>query len=175
MSASTTDWLRLREQDLVGKIAVITGASKGIGRAIALNLASRGCSVLGTCSSPDTLDLIDTLSHSVVDLYAGKGLPSPKIVGVVADILSPDCATAVINGLDKSFDGHVDIFINNAAHTGMSPVGEMDAEQIQKYTIGNIQTPVLTVEELVKRKMFRKESRIIYISSQRSKMSSAAT
>ena len=51
----------LREQDLASKVAVVTGASKGIGRAITINLASRGRSVLGTCSSPESLHLIHSL------------------------------------------------------------------------------------------------------------------
>ena len=61
--------LEVRDQDLASKVAVVTGASKGIGRAIAINLAIRGCNVLGTCSSPESLHLIDSVAHEISSLY----------------------------------------------------------------------------------------------------------
>jgi NAD(P)-dependent dehydrogenase (short-subunit alcohol dehydrogenase family) len=48
-------------------------------------------------------------------------------------------------------------------------IGEMGTEEIQRSLLGNIQTPVLIVEELVRRKYFQPNSRIIYISSIRSR------
>jgi NAD(P)-dependent dehydrogenase (short-subunit alcohol dehydrogenase family) len=63
----------------------------------------------------------------------------------------------------------VDIFVNNAADPLPCALGELTVEGIQQNLLGNIQTPVLIVEELVKRKMFQLESRIIYISSIRSR------
>lgn len=48
-------------------------------------------------------------------------------------------------------------------------LGELTVEEIQRSMIGNIQTPVLIVDELVRRKMFQPDSRIIYISSIRSR------
>jgi NAD(P)-dependent dehydrogenase (short-subunit alcohol dehydrogenase family) len=60
---------QLREQDLVGKVAVITGGSRGIGRAIAINLAARGCSILGTCSSTDNIGLIESMDHEIEALF----------------------------------------------------------------------------------------------------------
>jgi 3-oxoacyl-[acyl-carrier protein] reductase len=60
--------LQLREQDLMGKVAVITGASRGIGRAVAVNLAARGCSILGTCSSADNIKLINAMDHEIETL-----------------------------------------------------------------------------------------------------------
>jgi len=59
--------------------------------------------------------------------------------------------------------------VNNAADSGTGVLGELSVEEIQRSLICNIQTPVLIVDELVKRRMFRPESRIIYISSVRSR------
>jgi NAD(P)-dependent dehydrogenase (short-subunit alcohol dehydrogenase family) len=162
--------LRLREQDLVGKVAVITGASRGIGRAISMNLAARGCSILGTCSSIDNTGLIESMVHEIKALSKDANHDrSPKIIGISANILSATCAQTIADALVHHFSGRVDIFINNAADTFPGVIGELTVEEIQQSMIGNIQTPVLIVDELVKRRLFQPESRIIYISSIRSR------
>ena len=162
--------LRLREQDLVSKVAVITGASRGIGRAISMNLAARGCSVLGTCSSTDNIGLIESMDHEIKALFKDASHDrSPKIIGIGANILSATCAQTIADALVQHFSGRVDIFINNAADSLPGVIGELTVEEIQQSMISNIQTPVLIVDEIVKRRLFQPESRIIYISSIRSR------
>ena len=154
--------LRLREQDLVGKVAVITGASRGIGRAISMNLAARGCSVLGTCSSTDNISLIESMDHEFKALFKDANHDSsPKIIGISANILSATCAQTIADALVQHFSSRVDIFINNAADSVPGVIGELTVEEIQQSMISNIQTPVLIVDELVKRRLFQPESRII--------------
>jgi 3-oxoacyl-[acyl-carrier protein] reductase len=162
--------LQLREQDLTGKVGVITGASRGIGRAISMNLASRGCSILGTCSSAENIRLIDLMDEEIGALFkVANHSHNPKIIGISTNILLPTCAQTVDDALIQHFSGRVDIFVNNAADSRPGDLGELTVEDIQESLISNIQTPVLIVDELVKRKMFQPESRIIYISSVRSR------
>jgi len=162
--------LQIRDQDLKGKVAVITGASRGIGRAVAMKLASRGCSILGTCSSVANVGMIQSMNEEIDVLYKDtKEDRSSKIVGISANILSPNCAQTISDALTANFSGRVDIFVNNAADSTTGNIGELTAEEIQESLISNIQTPVLIVDELVKRTMFQPESRIIYISSVRSR------
>ena len=169
--SSSGPGLKLREQDLAGKVAVVTGASRGIGRGIALNLASRGCSILGTCSGSTSLHLIDSLEHSVSDLYTCSShvASAPKVIALAADILDRKTPVALADAIASNFDGHVDIFVNNASQVETAKVGQISDEHIQKYLMGNIEVPVKTVEEFVKRRQFRKNSRIIVISSIRAR------
>ena len=77
------------------------------------------------------------------------------------------CPQDIANAIEQQFGDHLDIYINNAAPSTMAGIGSLDAQHIQKFCLANIQTPALVVDELVKRKMFRKESRIVLISSVR--------
>lgn len=169
-NTSPTAELKLREQDLVGKVAVVTGASRGIGRAIALNLASRGCSILGTCSSSASLHLLDTLSHSVENLHKDRAkAASPKVVSIAADILDISSAKKIADAVNSDLNGRVDIFVNNAGVASAEKIGSLAESDITKYLTGNIHAPVAIVEEFVKRKQFQPNSRIVYISSARAR------
>jgi 3-oxoacyl-[acyl-carrier protein] reductase len=163
--------LRLREQDLTNRVAVVTGASRGIGRAIALNLASRGSCVLATCSSPESLHHIDTLVHSIDSIYKNSPHESskPKIIGIAANLLDSTTPARIADTLQKQFVGHLDIFVNNAAYPTAMGIGEMDDDHISDNLKANIETPVRMMEEFVKRKLFRPSSRIVCISSVRAR------
>ena len=161
--------LKLREQDLAGKVAVVTRASRGIGRAIALNLGSRGCSILGTCSNTSSLHHIDTLSHSIQDLYKNSSSACPKVVGMVADIQNLLHPKGVANKVVAEFEGHLDVYVNNAGVASAEKIGSLQHYDISKYLTGNIHWPVALVEEFVNRKLFRPSSRIVYISSVRAR------
>ncbi|KAF7554642.1 hypothetical protein G7Z17_g2783 [Cylindrodendrum hubeiense] len=163
-----------RGLDLVGKVAVISGGSRGIGRATAFNLASRGCSILGTCTSDKGVTAIsdglsNEISSQVFEATSRERPSGLKIKGLVADIFSHDCATTLAEEIRLEFGGRVDIFVNCASDPMPGVIGEMGVEEIQHSLLGNIQTPVLIVEELVRRQYFQPNSRIIYISSIRSR------
>ncbi|KAF4439325.1 hypothetical protein F53441_12604 [Fusarium austroafricanum] len=166
---------QVRELDLVGKVAVITGASRGIGRAIAFNLASRGCSILGTCTGDKGVEALSTtlnneITEGVYKATSRERPASQKIRGIIADVFDSNCAKIIADALGEFFNGRVDIFVNSTGDPMPGVIGQMSTEEIQHSLLGNIQTPVLTVEELVRRKYFQPNSRIIYISSIRSRL-----
>ncbi|KAF9894169.1 hypothetical protein FE257_009142 [Aspergillus nanangensis] len=172
MSAPTTP--RVRELDLLNKVAVISGASRGIGRAIAVNLASRGCSILGTCTSDTSVTSISStlneeITSSVFTTTSRNRPASLRIKGLVADIFSPTCAATIADEIDASFNGRVDILVNSACDPMPGTIGALTPDEIQHSLLGNIQTPVLIVEEFVRRRAFQPDSRIIYLSSIRSR------
>ncbi|KAG9257156.1 uncharacterized protein F5Z01DRAFT_617597 [Emericellopsis atlantica] len=164
----------VRELDLLHKVAVISGASRGIGRAIAYHLASRGCSILGTCSGHAGVDALSTglseeVSRRVFAATARERPESLQIKGLVADIFSDDCASVIADELSNAFNGRVDIFVNSACDPMPGVIGAMGPDEVRHSLLGNIQTPVMIVEELVRRRLFQPDSRIIYVSSIRSR------
>lgn len=90
-------------QRLVNQIAIVTGASKGMGRAIALALASEGATVVCTARTKSKLD---ELAEEIRN-HGGKALPIPGDVTVEVD------AEKVVAETYKQF-GKIDILVNNA-------------------------------------------------------------
>ena len=92
-------------QDLQGQVALVTGASRGIGQAIAIELAKRGATVIGTSTSEGGAARV---TEDLQKVGAGKG--------VVLDVADGDACQAVINDVQKEFGG-VSILVNNAGIT----------------------------------------------------------
>jgi 3-oxoacyl-[acyl-carrier protein] reductase len=160
---------QLPEQDLAGKVALVTGSSRGIGRAIAIHLASRGCSLLCTCSSPSSLPKLDGLTEAVTMKYQSSQHTAPKIVGIAADIYSVKTPAEIADSVQANFDGKINIFVNNAAKMELKKPGTLSEDFVAEFLRGNVQFPIAVVEEFIRRKMFQKESKIICISSERAR------
>ncbi|MBI2278336.1 MAG: 3-oxoacyl-ACP reductase FabG [Dechloromonas sp.] len=88
------------------KIALVTGATRGIGRAIALELGKRGATVIGTATSDDGADKISSY-------LAGAGVKGRGVALNVCDITQTD---GVLADLAKEF-GAITILVNNAGIT----------------------------------------------------------
>jgi NAD(P)-dependent dehydrogenase (short-subunit alcohol dehydrogenase family) len=89
------------------KVAIVTGGSKGIGRAVALCLLNEGAKVLVCARGQEALD--------EVVAAAGAGA-SDRIIGASADLTRPDAIEAVVERCRGGFGG-VDILVNNAGST----------------------------------------------------------
>jgi hypothetical protein len=104
-------------------------------------------------------------STSSARIYHTTRPAQPKLVSITANILSPDCADLIARTLETEFDSHVDILVNNAAIMVRHKIGEIELGYVEKSLLGNVQTPILMVETLVRKKLFRPNVRIVNISS----------
>src|ERR1700743_1923173 len=103
---------------LTGKVALVTGGSRGIGAASARALADEGASVaISYLASPDK-------AEAVVAGLKAKGVDA---VAFKADQASPDAVEALVNNVAKHF-GRLDILVNNAGVAAGAPVDDPKAD-----------------------------------------------
>jgi 3-oxoacyl-[acyl-carrier protein] reductase len=125
---------------LAGKVAVVTGASKGIGAAIAEKLADEGASVVvNYASSKAGADKV------VAKITAAGG----KAIAVQADV-SKAADIRKLFAEAKNAYGHVDILVNNAGIYEMGPLEAVTEEHFHKQFNLNVLGLLLTSQEAVK-------------------------
>jgi 3-oxoacyl-[acyl-carrier protein] reductase len=139
---------------LEGEIALVTGASRGIGAAIADTLARAGARVIGTATSPSGADAI---SERLAAL-PGKG------EGRVLDVTAPGACEALVEAVGKDI-GAVSILVNNAGITRDQLLMRMKDDDWQGVIDTNL-TSVFRLGKAVLRGMMKaRKGRIISIAS----------
>jgi 3-oxoacyl-[acyl-carrier protein] reductase len=112
----------MADQELSGRVAVITGAGRSIGRAMALELASAGCAVVVNVRSNRAE------ADAVVKEIEGNG---GKAMVAVADVIDAKAVNAMADAALKKF-GRIDYLINNAALRGEKAIEHMTFEDWRK-------------------------------------------
>ncbi len=104
---------------LTGKVALVTGSSRGIGRGIATRLAEEGADVIMCARGAEDLD-------AAVSTVGGPG----RVIGVVADVMSAAGATAIVASAIEQFGG-LDIVVNSVGGSGARTFTDMDAADLK--------------------------------------------
>ncbi|MBI4897554.1 MAG: 3-oxoacyl-ACP reductase [Actinobacteria bacterium] len=145
--AGTIDW----GMPLAGKVALVTGASRGIGAAIAKVLARDGAHVVGLDVPPLAEDLEKLMSK----------LGGSSIVG---DITAADAPKSIADKLEAAHGG-VDVVVHNAGVTKDKTLGRMDEDKWSVLMNINLSSEERINDELLARKLIRENGRIVCVSS----------
>ena len=140
--------------NLDGQVALVTGASRGIGQAIALALGEAGATVVGTATS-------DKGAQAIGDYLAAAGI---KGAGMKLDVTGAGEVDAVIAAIGKQF-GDIGVLVNNAGITRDNLLMRMKDEEWDDILATNL-TSVFRLSRAVLRAMMKARSgRIISIAS----------
>ena len=141
-------------QDLQGQVALVTGASRGIGRAIALELGRLGATVIGTATS----------EAGAADIQAGLDAAGVSGRGLMLNVTDAAACEAALADIEKAF-GPVLILVNNAGITRDKFFPKMEKGQWDAVIATNL-TSLFNVTHTISPKMAERGwGRIINISS----------
>jgi gluconate 5-dehydrogenase len=145
--------------DLSGRLALVTGASKGIGYAIAEALASAGASIV--VNGRDAARLEEARAA-----LAAKGY---TVSAVAFDVSDPDAVTAGIETVESEI-GPIDILVNNAGMQHRTPLQDFPLEAWRKLTATNIDSVYLVGQAVGRRMIPRGRGKIINVGSVQSEL-----
>src|SRR5437879_7770919 len=134
------EMITMKNGKLNGKVAVVTGASKGIGAGIAKHLAAEGAAVVVNYASSKAD------ADRVVDEIAKRG---GKAIAVQGNVAKKKEVEQLFSAAKKAF-GKVDVLVNNAGVYDWSPLEEITEEQFHKHFDINVLGLRLATQEAVK-------------------------
>ena len=139
---------------LEGQVALVTGASRGIGQAVALALARAGATVIGTATSEAGADAIG----EALTAAGGKG------AGRLLDVRDAAACAALVESATSEF-GHVGILVNNAGITRDNLLARMKDEEWDDVQATNLRSVFVMSRAVLRGMMKARAGRIVNISS----------
>lgn len=146
------------ETDKIVRAAVVTGSSRGIGRAIAEKLASAGYNVCVNCSSESGLEAVEALAS---ELSRAHGV---KVIARVANVADPEQAKALVEAAFEEF-GRIDVLVNNAGITRDGLLARMKDEDFDAVIDVNLKGTFNCCRAAAQRMMKQRYGRIVNMSS----------
>lgn len=138
-------------QNFENKVALVTGASRGIGKAIAETLASQGAKVIGTATS-------DKGAAAISEYLGSSG------EGLALDVTDSESLQQTIKDIEKKY-GSIDILVNNAGITRDNLMMRMKDDEWDAVLNTNLSAVFKVCKAVVRGMMKRRNGRIINISS----------
>lgn len=160
------------------KVAIVTGATRGIGKASALSLARQGFDIVATGRTVKegegrvNTPFIDDLRHvpvpgSLETTVRDVQALGAKVLAVPMDVLDRKSMDTVVEQTMATF-GRIDLLLNNALYSGpglMYPFAEFDVEQLEKSAIGNLVNQAYFTQQVLKIMLKQKSGIVIGLSS----------
>lgn len=143
--------------ELDGKVALITGASRGIGRAVALRLASEGAAIyLAADGTEEELKETDG---------ACREAGAPNAAWGVHDLSRAEEAESMVAGAHERM-GRIDILVNNAGIRARKPFEEFTHEEFDRLVAVNLRTPFFASQAVVPIMRAQGGGHIVHMASQ---------
>jgi len=139
--------------DLSGKVAIVTGASRGIGRGIALTLASRGAHVVAAARG-------DNAASTVDEIRRGGGSADVEPL----EVTDPASVNAMVSGTLQRH-GRVDILVNNAGIARDQLMVRMKRDDWDEVLATNLTGAFVCVQAVLKTMIKQRQGRIVSVSS----------
>ena len=147
-------------ESLKDRVAIITGASRGIGRALALGLAAHGCHIIVGAKSVESSERLPGSIHTVAKEVEALGVSA---LPIQIDVRDGDQIEAMIAQTINRF-GRIDILINNAGALWWKPVMETPAKRFDLVMGVNARAAFLTSQAVLPCMLERKWGHIINMS-----------
>ena len=149
----------MKQYDLAGKVALVTGASYGIGFAIAKGLASAGATIVFN-------DRKEDLVEKGIEAYKEEGI---KAYGYVCDVTDEDAVEELIKKIENEV-GIVDILVNNAGIIKRIPMCEMKAAEFREVIDVDLNAPFIMSKAVIPGMIKKGHGKIINICSMMSEL-----
>lgn len=144
----------LHRFDLTGKIALVTGASRGLGRGFALTLAGAGADVAITSRHPDELEAV----RDEIEKLGRRCLP------VALDVTTHSSIEHAVVAVETHF-GRIDILVNNAGCNVRKPSLEVTWEDWNRILDTNLRGSFFVAQAVARQMVPRRAGRIVNIGS----------
>jgi 2-deoxy-D-gluconate 3-dehydrogenase len=151
--------LILDDFKLDGKVAIVTGASRGLGRAIAEGLAEAGADVV----------LVATNAELLRDVAAGIGKLGRRTLVFPADLTDVAKLDELVSKTVETF-GRIDILVNAAGTTARYPAEDFPAEEFDRVIAVNLRSVFLLTQRVGRVMIAQKSGKIIHIASMQSEV-----
>ncbi|KAF2144645.1 uncharacterized protein K452DRAFT_222379 [Aplosporella prunicola CBS 121167] len=147
-----------QDSSLAGKVAIVTGASRGIGAVIALELAGRGAKVALVYVSPNSEKLVDEVIAKIAKL--GNGSSAVKIQADQRQIEAPK---KIVSETIAAFGDSIDILVNNAGAELFKSLPDITPEDFASVLDLNLRAALFLCQAVVPH--LRAPGRIVNVSS----------